>query len=425
MQIELPESVNIDRIEWARDRQGKYGDRVPVGYKIEAGLKVGEWKTIARSEDRLPLKGSQPAKIIYAFDKLPEAEAERGRRLLFEMESAEQQLKNLRSSTKAFVGTFSQPGPTRLLFRGDPESPREEVTPGALTKFVSLKIDAKTPEQKRRLALADWIVSDTNPLARRVIVNRIWQHHFGSGLVDTPNDFGHNGVVPTHPDLLDWLAATLVYDDWSLKKLHRRILLSRVWQQSSRPRAEALKIDATSRLLWRFPPRRLEAEAIRDAMLQASGVLDLKMGGPGYSGFEVQMENVRHFFPKKNYGPTDWRRMIYMTKVRQEQESVFGAFDCPDASQGVPKRSRSTTPLQALNLLNSTFVNQQADLFAKRLENESGNDLALQVKLAFKLCFNRPATPEEAKDAGAFIKLEGLKQFGRAMLNANEFVFIP
>ena len=425
VQIELPESVNIDRIEWARDRQGKYGDRVPVAYKIEAGLKVGEWKTIANSEDRLPLKGSQPAKIIYAFDKLPEAEAERGRRLLFEMESAEQQLKNLRSSTKAFVGTFSQPGPTRLLFRGDPESPREEVTPGALTKFVSLKIDAKTPEQERRLALADWIVSDTNPLARRVIVNRIWQHHFGSGLVDTPNDFGHNGVAPTHPDLLDWLAATLVSDDWSLKKLHRRILLSRVWQQSSRPRAEALKIDATSRLLWRFPPRRLEAEAIRDAMLQASGVLDLKMGGPGYSGFEVQMENVRHFFPKKNYGPTDWRRMIYMTKVRQEQESVFGAFDCPDASQGVPKRSRSTTPLQALNLLNSTFVNQQADLFAKRLENESGNDLALQVKLAFKLCFNRPATPEEAKDAGAFIKLEGLKQFGRAMLNANEFVFIP
>ena len=169
----------------------------------------------------------------------------------------------------------------------------------------------------------------------------------------------------------------------------------------------------------------LEAEAIRDAMLQASGVLDLKMGGPGFSGFEVQMENVRHFFPKKNYGPTDWRRMIYMTKVRQEQESVFGAFDCPDASQGVPKRSRSTTPLQALNLLNSTFVNQQANLFEKRLEKEAGKDLAVQVKLAFKLCFNRPATTDEVRDAGAFIKTEGLKQFARAMLNANEFVFIP
>jgi hypothetical protein len=156
-----------------------------------------------------------------------------------------------------------------------------------------------------------------------------------------------------------------------------------------------------------------------------SGVLDLKMGGPGFSGFEVEKENVRHFFPKKTYGPADWRRMIYMTKVRQEQESVFGAFDCPDASQAVPKRSRSTTPLQALNLLNSSFVSQQAGLFAKRLEKDAGKDVAAQANLAFELCFNRPASVEELKDATAFIRAESLKQFTRAMLNANEFVFIP
>ena len=257
------------------------------------------------------------------------------------------------------------------------------------------------------------------------MANRIWQHHFGAGLVDTPNDFGRNGMTPSHPQLLDWLASSFVSDGWSLKKLHRRILLTQTWQQSSRPRAEALKVDAGSRLLWRFPTRRLEAEAIRDAMLQTSGVLDLKMGGPGFSGFEVQMENVRHFFPKKNYGPADWRRMIYMTKVRQEQESVFGAFDCPDLSQGVPKRSRSTTPLQALNLLNSAFVMQQADLFAKRLEKEVGPTPAKQAARAFELCFNRTATADETKDAAAFIKTEGLKQFARAMLNANEFVFVP
>jgi len=425
VQIELPKAARINRIEWARDRQGQYGDRVPIGYRIEAGLKEGEWKTITSSADRQPFKGAQPFKPVYAFDKLPKAEAERGRKLLCELESTEQQLKILQSSTKAFVGTFSQPGPTRLFYRGDPEAPRDEVTPGALAKFVSLKIDAKTPEQKRRLALADWIVGDTNPLARRVIVNRIWQHHFGTGLVDTPNDFGRNGVAPSHPQLLDWLASILVSDGWSLKKLHRRILLTQTWQQSSRPRAEALKVDAASRLLWRFPTRRLEAEAIRDTMLQTTGVLDLKMGGPGFSGFEVQMENVRHFFPKKNYGPADWRRMIYMTKVRQEQESVFGAFDCPDASQGVPKRSRSTTPLQALNLLNSAFVMQQADLFAKRLENDAGPTPAAQAARAFELCFNRTATADETKDATAFIKAEGLNQFARAMLNANEFVFVP
>ena len=258
-----------------------------------------------------------------------------------------------------------------------------------------------------------------------MIVNRIWQHHFGAGLVDTPNDFGRNGVAPTHPQLLDWLASTFVSDGWSLKKLHRRILLTQTWQQSSRPHAKALKVDAASRLLWRFPTRRLEAEAIRDSMLHASGVLDLKMGGPGFSGFEVQMENVRHFFPKKNYGPADWRRMVYMTKVRQEQESVFGAFDCPDASQGVPKRSRSTTPLQALNLLNSSFVMQQAGLFAKRLQNDAGEDLHHQITRAFTLCFNRPPNESELMDATAFIKTESLPAFARAMLNANEFLFVP
>ena len=425
VQIELPKTARIDRIEWARDRQGQYSDRVPIGYRIEAGVKAGEWKTIASSEDRQPFKGGQPAKPVYTFDKLPKTEAATGRKVLAELETTEQQIKILQASTKAFVGNFSQPGPTRLFYRGDPESPRDEVTPGALAKFVSLKIDTKTPEQKRRLALADWIVDNTNPLARRVIVNRIWQHHFGAGLVDTPNDFGRNGVAPTHPQLLDWLASTLVSDGWSLKKLHRRILLTQTWQQSSRPNAKALKVDAASRLLWRFPTRRLEAEAIRDSILHASGVLDLKMGGPGFSGFEVQMENVRHFFPKKNYGPADWRRMIYMTKVRQEQESVFGAFDCPDASQGVPKRSRSTTPLQALNLLNSSFVMQQAGLLAKRLEKEAGPSRAAQAARAYELCFNRTATAEETKDAAAFIEAEGLKQFARAMLNANEFVFVP
>jgi len=160
-------------------------------------------------------------------------------------------------------------------------------------------------------------------------------------------------------------------------------------------------------------------------MLAASGTLDLKMGGPGFSGFEVEMENVRHFHPKKSYGIADWRRMIYMTKVRQEKDAVFGAFDCPDASQVVPKRSRSTTPLQALNLLNSTFVVQQADLFAKRLKKDAGPDVTAQARRAFDLCFGRAPDTTELKDAAAFIQSEGLTQFARALLNTNEFVFIP
>ncbi|MEK6233615.1 MAG: DUF1553 domain-containing protein, partial [Planctomycetales bacterium] len=183
--------------------------------------------------------------------------------------------------------------------------------------------------------------------------------------------------------------------------------------------------DASSRWLWRFPPRRLEAEAIRDSMLAVSGAIDLRMGGPGFSGFEVQAENVRHFFPKKNYGPEDWRRMIYMTKVRQEQESVFGAFDCPDGSQAAPKRSRSTTPIQAFNLLNSAFVMQQSEMFAKRLEKESPAADARRAALALELALGRPATLREAERAFAFAKEHGWTALCRALFNANEFVFTP
>jgi hypothetical protein len=213
--------------------------------------------------------------------------------------------------------------------------------------------------------------------------------------------------------------------DWSLRHVHRLILNSDTWRQSSHPNSNALRVDATSRLLWRFPPRRLEAEAIRDSVLSVSGVLDLKSaGGPGFDPFEVEMENVRHYHPKKAFGPADWRRMIYMTKVRQEREQVFGTFDCPDASMVVPKRGRSTTPLQALSLLNSNFMMQQADLFAKRLEGNS-HDVSQQITQAWQLCFQRSPSEEELADSKAFIHAEGILQFTRAMLNASEFLFIP
>jgi hypothetical protein len=183
-------------------------------------------------------------------------------------------------------------------------------------------------------------------------------------------------------------------------------------------------LDAATRLLWRFPPRRLEAEAIRDSIVAVSGVLNTRMGGRGFSGFEVEMENVRHFFPKSTYGPDDFRRMVYMTKVRQERESVFGAFDCPDASQVISKRSRSTTPLQALNLLNSSFVVQQSELLSKRLKTQK-DSLAEQIQLAYQLCFGRPAEPDEVTDAERFARKFGLESLCRGLLNSNEFLFIP
>lgn len=427
VQIELPDSARIDRIEWARDREGKYGDRLAVEYRIECAVKPGAWQLVASSKDRRSHKAQpkKPAKPAYDFAAFSPSEAEQGKKWLARVDAARMEKAKLQDSAKVYVGRFSQPGVTHRLHRGEPDQKREVVGPDAVAFLTSLGLEGNAPEQRRRLALANWIASKQNPLTARVIVNRLWQHHFGRGLVDTPSDFGANGARPTHPELLDWLAGELMANGWSLKHIHRLILMSGTWQQESRPRAAATAVDASSQLLWRFPPRRLEAEAIRDSILAVTGVLDLRMGGPGFSGFEVQKENVRHYFPKKSYGPEDWRRMIYMTKVRQEQESVFGAFDCPDASQVAPKRSRSTTPLQAFNLLNSPFVMQQAELFAKRLEKESLEADAHRAALAFELALGRPATAGEADEALAFAAEHGWAALCRALLNVNEFVFVP
>ena len=425
VQIEFAKPEPIDRIVWQRDRHGRYSDRTAIGYRIECAMKPDAWEQLASSSDRMPFGQKDNSEPNYQFTNLPEAEAAAGREALRQLRAHRKEKEKLSKSTKIYAGTFSQPGPTHRLYRGEPDAKREQVSPGAITAFASLRLDPNAPEQTRRKALADWITSKDNPLTARVIANRLWQFHFGTGIVDTPSDFGRNGAKPTHPEMLDWLASELMANSWSLKHLHRVILNSATWQQNNRPNQQAMKIDAGSRLLWRFPPRRLEAEAIRDSILSVTGVLDVaRMGGPGFSPFEIEMENVRHYHAKKSFGPSDWRRMIYMTKVRQEREHVFGAFDCPDSSMVVPKRSRSTTPLQALNLLNSHFVMQQAELFAERLKQESA-DVEDQIRRAWQLCFQRPAEPEDVADSQAFIQAEGLVQFARAMLNANEFVFVP
>lgn len=425
VQIELPDAATIDRVEWARDRQGKYGDRLATRYRIEAALKPDQWQVVASSDDRLPVGNSKASQPVYQFETAAADRARVGRRWLADLEAKQKERDRLSTVPTIYAGKFSQPGPTHRLYRGDPLAKREEVSPDALEVVGTLGLERNSPEQQRRLKFAEWIANPDNPLTARVIVNRVWQFQFGTGIVATPSDFGLNGVPPSHPELLDWLARDFMENGWSLKHLHRRILLSNTWQQDSRPNPESLQVDASARLLWRFPPRRLEAEAIRDSILAVSGALDLRMGGPGFSGFEVQMENVRHFFPKTTYGPEDWRRMIYMTKVRQEHESVFGAFDCPDASQVTPVRSRSTTPLQALNLLNSSFVLQQSDMLAERIAKESDGSIEKQTALALSLSFGREPSADEIQDAAEFAKAHGLEMLCRAVFNSNEFLFIP
>jgi len=455
VQLEFAKAERIDRIVWGRDRDGQFKDRVATTYRIEAAVTTNAWKLVASSDDREPFKGKteKPAGPLYRFDAAPVAEAEQGRQWLAELEKARKERSALSKSPLVYAGNFSQPGQTFRLHRGDPMQKRETVPPGTLAVFNPLTLATNLPEQQRRLQLADWIASPENPLTARVLVNRLWQHHFGVGLVNTPNDFGKNGTQPSHPELLDWLASELVnpvvgggspsanpdgalvakarssHDRaaaaWSMKHIHRLILTSATWRQSSAPREDALKVDAGSRLLWRFPPRRIEAEGIRDSILAVSGNLDRKAGGPSFFLHDVDRENVYHYHPKEKFGPAETRRMVYAFKVRMEQDGIFGAFDCPDGSLAIPKRSVSTTPLQALNLFNSRFVLDQAETFAARLRKEAGDDLSAQVQEAWQLAFNRAPEKAEAREAVEFAKAEGLPAFCRAVLNANEFLFIP
>ncbi|MEE3220916.1 MAG: DUF1553 domain-containing protein, partial [Planctomycetota bacterium] len=257
-----------------------------------------------------------------------------------------------------------------------------------------------------------------------VMVYRVWQWHFGRGLVDSASDFGLNGSRPSHPELLDRLAHDFIAGGWSIKRLHCQILYSATFQQSGRIVPAAKRIDADCRLMWRFPSRRLEAEAIRDSILAVSGKLNLKMGGPGFDFFKTR-GGLSGFPPVEDFGPNQLRRMIYAHRIRMELVPVFGAFDCPDAGQAAPQRTRSTTAIQALNLFNSKFVVRQSQVFADRVRREVGNDAGRGVERAWRLALGRQPTRGEAAAAMKTAREHGLQTVCRVLLNCNEFLFIP
>jgi hypothetical protein len=233
-----------------------------------------------------------------------------------------------------------------------------------------------------------------------------------------------NGGTPSHPELLDWLASELVDGGWRLKHLHRLIVTSRGYRQSSAARPEAMAIDSDSRLLWRYPPRRLEAEPLRDSILAVSGALNKKMAGPGFDLFEPNTNYVKAYTTKTKFTDEDFRRMVYQSKPRSELDTFFGAFDCPDAGQVQPKRTVSTTPLQALNMLNGDFLIDQAARFAKRVEQEVGSDPAAQVRRAVLLAFGREATPDEIAVGRGLVEKHGLPMLCRSLYNASEFITV-
>ncbi|MEC9131221.1 MAG: PSD1 and planctomycete cytochrome C domain-containing protein [Verrucomicrobiota bacterium] len=416
------EPVILEKTAWSRDRENLFRDRVVTEYLFEIRQADGTWKTVADSTDRAPFATQEDTKAFLAH--LNPEERSKVTSLIRQRDSLASDKEQLSALPTAWLGTFTQPKPTHRLYRGDPLEEREAIRPASPRIFNPFTLEENALEKDRRLQLARWITDPKHPLTARVMVNRLWHYVFGRGLVGTPSDFGKNGLRPSHPDLLDWLADEFLQSNGSIKSLLRILLTSETFKQQSQPRESGLRMDATGELLWRFRPRRLSAEAIRDSILHCSGNLKNAMGGPGFYLLDVQAENVMHYFPKANPGKDTFRRMVYMNRIRQEQDAIFGAFDCPDGNQVMPDRPESTTPIQALNLFNSPFIMGQARALAERLKDASQPNSRHAIELGFRWTQGRAPDAEEMALSLELVEAEGLEAFCRALFNANRFLFV-
>lgn len=470
--IELLNPAKVRRVVWSRDGAAipRFDDRLPTAYRVEVSLDGADWQTVSTQAGRTGSNGYiHPDLLRQAMtpDQRARRESLAKERTTLEAEEARRQ-----SGLMAYVGQFGAPDPTFVLRRGDVMQRIEPAPPGALScvaaQVPNLALPNAAPEPERRLALAKWIADSRNPLTARVMVNRIWQYHFGRGLVSTPSDFGRNGERPTHPELLDWLASEFMHPSrpaaeqvrqdphlnpsptlrardhtgsiaarkpanetrrigrpipWTLKSLHRLIVTSYTYRQASAANPKGLATDAGDQLLWRMPLRRLEAEAIRDAILQAGGKLDRRMGGPGYALFQYNVVNVAIYSPLENYGPQTWRRSVYQQAARSIHDEILSAFDCPESSQRAPRRESTTTALQALNLLNGPFIRQQSGFLADRVRKEAAPNPVAQTGRAFLLTLGRPPNADERKAALSLLTAEGLPSLCRVLMNTNEFLY--
>jgi cytochrome c553 len=321
-----------------------------------------------------------------------------------------------------------QPEATYVLTRGNPAIPADVVAPGGIKSLGKdsreFLLPEAAPEADRRLGLAKWITNPENPLTARVIANRLWHYHFGLGIVDTPNDFGFNGARPTHPELLDWLASELIRQRWSLKSLHRTIVLSATYRQSPAINPAGRVLDAENRWHWRKTPLRLEAEALRDTVLSVAGELNPTMGGPGFQDFTTFTANSQFYVAIDPVGYAFQRRSLYRTWIRSGRNPLLDTLDCPDPSTASPKRAVTTTPLQALALLNNPFMLRMAERLAERIQLGVAGDLTAQVQLAYQFALQRPAVTTEVELGVQFVKQHGLPALARVLLNCNEFLYI-
>ena len=414
IEIELSQAAIVDRIAISTDRDTllttdyllEGPTNGPRAYRLEVRTADGDWQSVAAVTGPAEKTSAEVAALLATTGRLA--------RELGELQPP-----------PVFAGYFRTPEKTHLFGRGDPMDPREEVVPNALSALqANLGLRSEADDAVRRLAFARWLTDPKkNPLTPRVLANRVWMHVFGHGIVDTPGDFGRVGGTPTHPELLDWLADELVTGGWSLKALVRRLVTSEVFRQSSAPNEAFAELDANALYLWRFPPRRVEAEVLRDATLQIAGSLDPTMGGPGFR-IHADKKRFESWRVADNASPATWRRMIYQERMRGIDDRMFTAFDRPDCGQVTPRRTISTTPLQALNLFNGEFLVTQARQLAERVTRETVGDPAAQIERVFSLVFCRAPTAVELKAARELVATDGLPALCRALLNTNEYAFL-
>jgi hypothetical protein len=325
---------------------------------------------------------------------------------------------------------MGKPRQVRLLHRGNILSPRDEMQPGTVPILEAFGSKFDLPpdhtEGDRRATLARWLTRSDHPLTWRSIVNRVWLYHFGQGIVETPNDFGRMGQLPSHPELLDWLAAEFRDNGQSLKKLHRLIVTSAVYRQVSAHNAKYAAIDGSNRYLWRMNRRRLEAEEIRDATLAVSGSLQQTMGGPGYYLFVLEKTDHSPHYEYHKFDPTDrasHRRSVYRFIARSQPDPYMTTLDCADSSQSTPKRNETLTSLQALALLNNKFNLTMSQRFAERIQRE-GDTLLIQIDRAMQLVAGRSPTEQEQKRLEAYAAQHGIDNLCRVLFNLSEFMYL-
>ena len=335
---------------------------------------------------------------------------------------------------KAYAVSEGTPANARVHNRGEPGDLGDEVPRGFLTAVGGGPI--AEPKGSGRLELADWLASPTNPLTARVMVNRIWLHHFGKGIVATPNDFGRQGSPPSHPELLDWLASRFIEDGWSVKAMHRRILKSSAYRMSSSDDAANRAIDPAGDYLWRFRRRRLDAESLRDSMLAVSGELDRSMGGPHPFPPEKTWKFTQHNQFSARYDTN--RRSIYLMTPRLQRHPFLALFDGPDPNASTGRRGESTTPIQALFAMNDPFVRERAAAFSRRMQDAGSNDDD-RIRAAFRVGLSRDPDRGEVEDVKAALAVfresagagdsgdrerAAFESVARVILESNEFFYV-